>query len=356
MLQKPSKAFFNIGAVILLGIFTGIIAAFGFFPVYGVISSFFETTIIWGKIGALMVTGIFYLGIFIILFGILILTYYGEKTLAAFVNEMKNKQLLPRTFTANKKRNFYENIAESEKLFKALLYNYLDIKKEKDKLHMVCEKYLDPALAKQIHERDVNEIFLGARKKKVTVFFSDVRGFTPMTESQPPDKVVSILNDYFTEATKIITAHKGSVNKYIGDAIFAIFDEPAGYANYMEYDGALTAALEIQTRFESLQKKWAEKIDPNLNIGLGIGLAKGEVIVGNMGSDERMEFTAIGDTINFASRLCHNALAGQVLISDDIYVLVKDFVTVVKLEPVVLKGKTGIHNVYSITSRKLIIT
>jgi class 3 adenylate cyclase len=146
------------------------------------------------------------------------------------------------------------------------------------------------------------------------------------------------------------------VNKYIGDAIFAIFDEPAGYAagTNLECDKAVIAALDIQTRFQQLLARWKQNIDPMLSIGLGIGLAKGEVIVGNMGSDERMEFTAIGDTVNFASRLCHQAADGLVIISDDIYKLLCDIIDSEMLEPVEIKGKTGVYNIYSVTSRKMI--
>jgi adenylate cyclase len=230
----------------------------------------------------------------------------------------------------------------------------MEVKQDKDKFAKAVEMHLDPTVKEHLEGRGINEMYLGNKKKTATVLFSDLRGFTSFTESHEPDDVVTVLNEYFSEATRIINLHKGKVNKYIGDAILAVFEEAPKYKDYLDCDQALMAALDMQAKFRVLSNRWREKIDPTINVGLGIGLARGTVTAGTIGSEERMEYTVIGDTVNFASRLCSKASDGQVLISDDIYSLVSKFTEVMPLPPVEVKGKSGTYSLYSVITRKMV--
>jgi adenylate cyclase len=215
--------------------------------------------------------------------------------------------------------------------------------------------HLDPNVKKEIERRDINEIYIGNKTKTGTILFSDLRGFTSISEFYSPDEVVKILNEYLSESTNIINKYHGIVNKYIGDAILAVFEEAPKYADYMDQDKAILAALDMQVQFQLLLKKWKEEINPLLKIGLGIGLSRGQFVAGNIGSENRMEYTVIGDTVNFASRLCSIAKDGEIIISDDIYTTMENLLIVDVLDPVEIKGKTGKYNIYSVKTRKMLI-
>jgi adenylate cyclase len=231
----------------------------------------------------------------------------------------------------------------------------MEVKQDKDKFVKAVEMHLDPTVKEHLDSRGINEMYLNNRKKTATILFCDLRGFTSFTETHEADNVVTILNEFLSEMTKIINKRKGKVNKYIGDSVLAVFEEAPKYRDYLDCDEAIIAGLDMQTAYRLLMKKWQNKIDPTVSIGLGIGLARGVVIAGTIGSEERMEYTVIGDTVNFASRLCSKASDGQVLISDDIYSLVAQFVEVETLAPVEVKGKTGTYSLYSVITRRMVI-
>ena len=152
---------------------------------------------------------------------------------------------------------------------------------------------------------------LGGTNQTVTVLFADVRGFTRLSEHAPPERVVQLLNRYFTAMTEIIFAHGGTLDKFIGDGLMALFGAPS--VTPRDAANALTAAVAMQRQMESLNADL--RAAGLIEIGVGIGLHTGEATVGYIGSERRSEYTAIGDTVNLASRLESKALGGQILLS-----------------------------------------
>jgi len=187
---------------------------------------------------------------------------------------------------------------------------------------------------------------------RAIVLFSDVRGFTSMTEKLKPQETVRYLNRMFTEFEEIIAFSGGEINKYIGDAIMAFFPFPAEGAEG-SVKKAIQAGLRMQDSFHQIQGNFKENYSESVQTGLGIGMACGEVVIGNLGSARRMEFTLIGDTVNFASRLCSVAEDGQILINQDLAHIAADMFRMEALDPVRIKGKSGTHRPYSVMGEKL---
>jgi len=356
--NKMNKKLLNLIIFVFCIIF-GVMLAFGYEFVYNTISDFIHDNIHLKessyKIFILISVGIIYIGFLVYFFLSFILSGFALEIFDYLVKEMRKKQLLPVNFNIKKKiyfLNIYDDIID---IFKIFIRLFIEIKQDKDKFSKVLEMHLDPNVKKEIDERDINEIYIGNKTKTGTILFSDLRGFTYVSEFYSPDEVIMILNEYLSESTRIINKYHGRVNKYIGDAVLAVFEEAPKYADYMDQDKAVLAALDMQVQFQLLFKKWKEKINPLLKIGLGIGLSRGQFVVGNIGSENRMEYTVIGDTVNMANRLCSLAKDGDIIISDDIYKTMENLLVVDVLEPVEIKGKTGKYNIYSVKTRKMLI-
>lgn len=342
-------------SIFIFSLFIGIFISAGFVPFYDLIIKNLKKNFNlypYEELVSLLIIGII-IGFIFYFFVDFFLTIFAGKLLKYFISELRKKEILPPKFSLKiKTGRLYEDIAH---IFDSFLHLFSSVKQDKDKFSKTIQIYLDPSLKAEIEDRGIHEIYIGGKKKIATILFSDLRGFTSLTERHGAKDVIEVLNDYFDISTKIINKNRGRVNKYIGDAILAIFEEAPKYADYMDCDKAIIAALDMQTNFRSLLKKWQEKIDPTLSIGLGIGLARGEVILGNIGSEERMEYTVIGDTVNIASRLCDIAKDGQVIITEDIYHIEESYIVVDILPPIQLKGKAGLYNIYSVKTRKMIV-
>jgi adenylate cyclase len=153
---------------------------------------------------------------------------------------------------------------------------------------------------------------LGGANQTITVLFADIRGFTRISEHAPPEKIVNLLNRYFSAMTDIIFAHGGTLDKYLGDGLMALFGAPT--ATPEDASNALNAAVAMQRRIMGINLELAAEGFPE--IGVGMGLHTGEATVGYIGSERRSEYTAIGDTVNTASRLESNARGGEILLTD----------------------------------------
>ena len=185
---------------------------------------------------------------------------------------------------------------------------------------------------------------LGGVNQTITVLFADIRGFTAFAEREKPERVVGLLNRYFSAMTDIIFAHGGTLDKYIGDELMAIFGAPT--ASEEDALNAVKAAVTMQKRMAVLNSEL--RAEGFSQIAIGIGLHTGEATIGYIGSDRRSEYTAIGDTVNLASRLQSNAAPGQILMSEATHAASGNVIPVNAREPLTVKNRTQPVNVFEV--------
>ena len=217
--------------------------------------------------------------------------------------------------------------------------------RSKEKVKSAMGKYMSEDVMKRVIQ-NIDNLGLGGKKATVTVLFADIRGFTSMSETMSAQQVSEILNEYFTEMEPIISKYNGIINKFIGDAVMAIFGEPIQDKNHAI--NAVKCGYEMLLKVKELQKKWAEEGKPKIEIGIGINT--GEVFVGNIGSVNRMEYTVIGDTVNLASRLesYNKVYKTKMLISSSTYNTTKSFIDVMKISDVEIRGKSHRMDIYEV--------
>jgi class 3 adenylate cyclase/HAMP domain-containing protein len=209
------------------------------------------------------------------------------------------------------------------------------------------KRYLSPQVAESMlaGTLDVN---LSSRRKHLTVFFSDIRGFTALSERLEPEDLVDILNQYLSAMTEIVFKHGGTLDKYIGDAIMVFFGDPVPHEDHASR--AVKMALEMRARLAELRHQWFVGIEETLTVGMGI--STGYVTVGNIGSAARMEYTVLGNHVNLASRLADRAKAGQILISERTLVATRHLVEAREIDEVALEGVSRPIKIYEIDERE----
>ncbi|MEP6729778.1 MAG: adenylate/guanylate cyclase domain-containing protein [bacterium] len=205
------------------------------------------------------------------------------------------------------------------------------------------ERYFAPQLAARIADSP-EALKLGGEKRAVAVLFSDIRGFTALSETMNPDAMASLLTEYFTEMVECVFRHGGTLDKFIGDAVMAQWGAPIGHPN--DADQAMAAAIDMMTELAKLNTRWKQQGRPTLEIG--IGLNYGEAFAGNIGSERRLEFTVIGDTVNTASRLCGAAASDEILLSDDMRKALTSPPPLDECPPMELKNKSQPVTVYRV--------
>ena len=197
-------------------------------------------------------------------------------------------------------------------------------------------KYLSPQVYDSIFSGK-QEVRLASQRKKLTVLFTDIVGFTSKTDQMEPEDLTEILNQFLTEMSKIALQHGGTIDKYIGDAIMLFFGDPESLGIKEDALACVETAIEMQKRMHDLRKQWlANGLDSQ--IWCRIGIHTGYCTVGNFGSEDRMDYTIIGSTVNLASRLEHEAPAGGILISSDTRSLVEDKIKSEAMESVHIRG------------------
>ncbi|HWQ33008.1 MAG TPA: adenylate/guanylate cyclase domain-containing protein [Blastocatellia bacterium] len=184
--------------------------------------------------------------------------------------------------------------------------------------------------------RAPDKVRLGGVRQVVTAMFADVRGFTTLSESSSPEMIVNLLNRYFTLVSEIIFRHGGTLDKYIGDGLLALFGAP--YASERDAVKAVRAAVDMQRAMIEFNRELDELKLPNIAIGIGINT--GPAIVGYIGSETRLDYTAIGDTINTAARLESNSKPGQIIVSESTMQALDESFTLHELDTIKLKGKS----------------
>ncbi|MDQ1708448.1 MAG: adenylate cyclase [Pyrinomonadaceae bacterium] len=195
-------------------------------------------------------------------------------------------------------------------------------------------RFLPEYVVQQILENP-DSFKLGGVNQTITILFADIRGFTRISEHAPPEKIVGLLNRYFSAMTDIIFAHGGTLDKYLGDGLMALFGAPTTTPE--DAANALNAAVAMQRRLLGINVELRE--EGLAEVGVGIGLHTGEVTVGYIGSERRSEYTAIGDSVNTASRLESNAQGGQILISDATAKAARSRYKLKPREPITVKNR-----------------
>lgn len=227
----------------------------------------------------------------------------------------------------------------------AYIHKFIIENQSKEKVKSAMGKYMSQDVMKRI-VMNIDNLGLGGKKATVTVLFSDIRGFTSLSETMSAEQVSEILNEYFTEMEPIVAKHNGIINKFIGDAVMAIFGEPIQDKNHAL--NAVRCGYEMLVKVKELQRKWASEGKPRIEIGVGINT--GEVFVGNIGSVNRMEYTVIGDTVNLASRLeSYNKIyKTSMLIGSTTYEATKNYIEVIKISDVEIRGKAHKMDIYEV--------
>lgn len=248
-----------------------------------------------------------------------------------------------------------------------LVYIIVVIKKyfietiKKRKVLNAFKKYVDPEIVAEISKRgDDFKIELGGESRNIAVLFVDIRGFTALSECLTPEEVVTVLNKYLYLTTHSILNNGGTLDKFVGDATMAIFNAPFPLEDYIFK--AVCAAVDIangdkefneklhenisEESLKKLRERWKERGDDG--VGFGVGVHCGEAVVGNIGCDFRMDYTAIGDTVNTAARIESGAKKAQVLISEDVYKAIGDRVVINGIEEKNFKNKAEPVKCYSV--------
>jgi adenylate cyclase len=207
----------------------------------------------------------------------------------------------------------------------------------------VFGKYVSKDVVKHLLESK-GSLELGGQVREISVLFVDIRGFTAISEKLSPHQVIEFLNHYFGEMTDIVFTNNGTLDKFIGDSIMAVFNSPHEEKEHAYK--AVKTAIEMQDACARLQQEGLPAVK------VGIGVNTGKAIIGNMGSSQRQEFTALGDTVNTSSRLCGEAAGGQIIISEATYEQCKDRIHAKKLPPMKVKGKEKALSVYEVTGLK----
>ena len=213
--------------------------------------------------------------------------------------------------------------------------------KEKWAIRSIFQRYVSPAVVDQVVE-DRKNLALGGQRQEVTVLFADLRGFTGFCEARDPEHLIDILNRYLAVAVEAILAEQGTLDKFMGDAVMALFNAPLAQPDHALR--AARAALAMQQAIADFNAA----IEDEQALSFGIGLHLGAAVVGNIGTAQQMNYTAIGDTVNLAKRLQENAKAGQILLSDAVYQALESQFEVECLGDISVKGRRTPVNSYKL--------
>ncbi len=225
----------------------------------------------------------------------------------------------------------------------AIVVDDLTEKKRLEAQTRLFERMVSPAVISQL---DPDKLQLGGKRTHITVLFADVRGFTSFSEQVSPETLVSVLNRYLAAAAEAVLAQQGTIDKFLGDAIMAWFNAPIPQADHTLR--AVRAALGIRAAIQRLHRE----LPPEFHLSLGAGIHFGEAVLGLVGTEKRIDYTAIGDSVNTAKRIQENAAGNQILISEPAYAFVAHQIIVRPVDPIQAKGKREPVGVYEIIGLK----
>ncbi|MGE5253047.1 MAG: CHASE2 domain-containing protein [Planctomycetaceae bacterium] len=226
-------------------------------------------------------------------------------------------------------------------------YRYMTEEKEKKRIRGAFQYYLTASVVEEML-KNPDKLKLGGEKKDLTVLFSDIRGFTSISERMTPEVLVKFLNEYLTRMTDIVFRYDGLLDKYMGDAIMAIWGAPLDQPDHVRR--ACLTALDMVEELHRLQKKWSAEGMPALNIGIGVNA--GPMVVGNMGSDRRFDYTVMGDSVNLGSRLegLNKTYGTNIIASEMTFEKVREEFLGRELDLVRVKGKDRPVKIYELLS------
>ena len=224
------------------------------------------------------------------------------------------------------------------------------LRKQSELLAQQLGKFIPPQMHKAMMQGDFNTE-ITTRRKKLTIFFSDIKNFTAISEKLQPEDLTQYLNEYFSEMTKIALEHGATIDKYIGDAVMLFFGDPTSKGEREDARACVEMSLKMQERMEYLKNKWKNSgfLNP---FQIRIGINTGYCNVGNFGSDQRLTYTIIGGEVNIAARLETAGEAGKILMSFETYSHVKDLVEVSELNSIKMKGVSRKVKVFEVIRRK----
>ncbi|MFH1379287.1 MAG: adenylate/guanylate cyclase domain-containing protein [bacterium] len=229
-----------------------------------------------------------------------------------------------------------------------LFYRFFDEEKEKRRIKRSFGQYVSKTVLDEILSNP-NLAKLGGERRNLTILFSDIRGFTALSEGMTPEQVVEILNEYLTKMTEMVYKHGGTLDKFIGDAVMAFWGAPTMREGHEER--AVLCAIDMMDALLKLKEKW--QAEGKLAIDIGIGINTGEAVVGNMGSQERMDYTVIGDNVNLASRLegINKAYQSHIIISESTKQGITNGVDTFSLGGVKVPGKAKAIKIFQVLGR-----
>ncbi|MBN1304201.1 MAG: GAF domain-containing protein [Anaerolineales bacterium] len=221
----------------------------------------------------------------------------------------------------------------------AIVLDDLTDQKRLEAQRRLFERMVSPAVIEQL---DPNSMPLGGKRVDITILFADIRGFTSYSEMQSPEDLVFILNRYLAAAAEAVLAEEGTIDKFLGDAVMAWFNAPIPQKDHTLR--AVKTALAIRNAVEKLHKE----LPPDAHLSFGAGIHYGEAVLGLIGTERRLEYTAIGDSVNSTKRIQENASKNQILISGDAYKRVEKKVIAQPYAPLKVKGKSSLIEVYEV--------
>ena len=212
-----------------------------------------------------------------------------------------------------------------------------------NKVKNTFKRYVSKQVVDNLLDDETN-LNLGGENREVTILFTDIRGFTSMAEKMKPEKVVLTLNEYFSEMIDIVFKHNGTLDKIIGDELMIVFGAPLSSDD--DTERALNTAIEMQNKIADLNRVRKKRKEPPILVGAGIN--KGQVVSGNIGSRDMMDYTVVGDTVNLGSRLCSAATAGEIIVSGKVKNSTEKLFSFKELKPILVKGKKDKIDVYQV--------
>ncbi len=227
-------------------------------------------------------------------------------------------------------------------------HNYLSEQKERHRIKGAFNQYVAPAVVSRML-KNPEQLQLGGVKRDLTVLFSDIRGFTALSESHPPEIMVTLLNEYLTVMTEVVFRHQGTLDKYVGDALMAFYGAPVEQEDHPQR--ACFTALEMVEALGTLNERWVSEGKPALDVGIGINT--GYMMVGNMGSKQRFDYTVVGDAVNLGARLeaANKNYGTRILLGETTYIRVKDYFACMEVDLVRVKGKNLPIRIYELLAK-----